>query len=97
MLLLADVAESADAQASGACGGNPVEVQLLSSAFFLNLNRWLMPCLLVISSGPAKHDIQPLEAVLQNEPNPAMLAGQPPGQSPFWLIDRVPKNGSKLS
>ena len=29
----ADVAELADAQASGACGGNPVEVRLLSSAF----------------------------------------------------------------
>ena len=28
----ADVAELADAQASGACGGNPVEVRLLSSA-----------------------------------------------------------------
>ena len=29
---IADVAELADAQASGACGGNPVEVRVLSSA-----------------------------------------------------------------
>ena len=33
--LLADVAELADALASGASGGNPVEVQILSSALFL--------------------------------------------------------------
>ena len=32
----ADVAELADAQASGACGLRPVEVRLLSSAFFPN-------------------------------------------------------------
>ena len=31
----ADVAELADAQASGACGLRPVEVRLLSSAFIL--------------------------------------------------------------
>ena len=31
----ADVAEVADALASGASGGNPVEVQILSSALFL--------------------------------------------------------------
>ena len=30
--MVADVAELADAQASGACGGNPVEVRVLSSA-----------------------------------------------------------------
>ena len=35
----ADVAELADAQASGACGGNPVEVRLLSSAFS-NLQKY---------------------------------------------------------
>ena len=42
----ADVAELADAQASGACGGNPVEVQLLSSAVAdlgknLSSNTWV--------------------------------------------------------
>jgi hypothetical protein len=31
----ADVAELADAQASGACGGNPVEVRVLSSAVLI--------------------------------------------------------------
>ena len=30
--VIADVAELADAQASGACGGNPMEVRVLSSA-----------------------------------------------------------------
>ena len=33
-LVSADVAELADAQASGACGLTPLEVRLLSSAFF---------------------------------------------------------------
>ena len=32
MASVADVAELADAQASGACGGNPLEVRFLSSA-----------------------------------------------------------------
>ena len=38
--LAADVAELADAQASGACGGNPVEVRLLSSALTHNALFW---------------------------------------------------------
>jgi hypothetical protein len=33
---VADVAELADAQASGACGGNPMEVRFLSSALKKN-------------------------------------------------------------
>ncbi len=41
MAVRADVAELVDAHGSGPCGGNPVEVQVLSSAFDFDWRRYL--------------------------------------------------------